>query len=99
MLDLRASGWNKSKLTNNPEGPMKIRDVAKKAARDGLGITVPKDVSERPKPADDEWATVGNMRKGNAKMPARSQPSVPTPPAAKANAFSAFSALQSSKKE
>ena len=56
LIDLRASGWNKRSLKNEPEGPMRIKDVAKIAALEASG----KEASGR-KPdlhIDEGWSNV-----------------------------------------
>merc|ERR1719253_1733495 len=82
LLALRASRWTKRGPKNEPEGPMKLSDVA----RGGSGAA-----PRRPAPKDDEWATVA-MRKGGPARPALAP--AQAKPAGAAAPKSAFLSLQ-----
>jgi hypothetical protein len=99
LIEMRASGWNKKSLKNEPEGPMRIKDVAKMAAMEESGKT-----ASGRKPdlqIDDGWSSV----RGGAKPPGSTRatpqggraPGPPTP-ARPATGSNAFQSLERKKK-
>merc|ERR1719171_2302076 len=101
VLDARAGNWQGRSKKNEPEGPMKISEVARQAKRDEAkeahqsfrpdrnGEGRPRRDEPRVERGDDDWSTIN----------VRSKPSKPawgrteTPAAAPQTSGSAFSAL------
>jgi len=69
VLDARATGWKGRAKTNQPEGPMKIAEVARQARREdnsghggggGGRPPPPREREPRQEKQADEWATVAS---------------------------------------
>merc|ERR1719247_715938 len=106
VLDARATSWMGKSKKNEPEGPMKISEVARQARRDEA-----KDANQSFKPdrsgpgpsrrdeprvqvGDDEWSTIQTTRtKSNAWGKRPTAETTPAAPQASASAFSALGAL------
>merc|ERR1719247_1763762 len=108
VLDARAGNWMGRNKKNEPEGPMKISEVARQARRDEAaqgnqggfkpdrhGPGPSRRDEPRPQVSADEWSQVANTRQKPVNAWKRTaEPSAAAPQATGGgSAFSAFSAL------
>merc|ERR1719472_776904 len=105
VLDARAQNWMGRSKKNEPEGPMKISEVARQARREEAAQANQsfkpdrqpsrREAEPRVQVGDDEWSTINTRAKpgGNAWGAKRQAETTAPAPQTSGNAFSAFSAL------
>jgi hypothetical protein len=103
VLDARAQNWMGRSKKNEPEGPMKISEVARQARREEAAQANQsfkpdrqpsrREAEPRVQVGEDEWSTINTRAKPNAWGAKRQAETTAAAPQTSANAFSAFSAL------